>query len=165
MSPRSWRAAVVVFLVVFLGGMGLTGASALWSQQSTAAARVATGHWKATTPGWTVPQQVGIASADYDVLRNTHTAVLTWTPTSAGDRIVPGLTYKVTVVNTDGDGTVRSVGSIVTSGDQRSVSMVISRNWMAIADFRVTITPVYDGVEGQPTVRNVQSIAWDLKFI
>lgn len=165
-GTRTWRAGVIVFLTVFLGGMGITGASALWSQQATASAGVATGHWKDTSqPGWSVPLDVTIASADYDVLRNTHTAVLTWTPRNASDRLVPGITYLVTVVNTDGDGSVHSVGSVVASGDRRSVSMVISRGWLAVADFRMTITPVHGGVSGRPEVRNVQSIAWDLKFI
>ncbi|WP_313816474.1 hypothetical protein [Citricoccus sp.] len=44
-SRRTWRTAVAVFLTVFLGGLSLSGAAALWSQSGTVTARVSTGSW------------------------------------------------------------------------------------------------------------------------
>lgn len=50
-SARTWRAAAVLFLTVLVGGMGLTSAAALWSQQGQVAATVTTGSW--VQSGWT----------------------------------------------------------------------------------------------------------------
>ncbi|WMY78005.1 hypothetical protein [Citricoccus sp. I39-566] len=56
---RTWRAAVVLFLVVFLGGLGLTSAGALWSQQGTVQATVSTGRWTdKPQPGWSWSPEV-----------------------------------------------------------------------------------------------------------
>ncbi|GAB3812695.1 hypothetical protein GCM10028820_06190 [Tessaracoccus terricola] len=44
-TPRTRRAAVVVFLVVFCVGLGWRGAAALWAQESTAEASVSVGTW------------------------------------------------------------------------------------------------------------------------
>jgi predicted ribosomally synthesized peptide with SipW-like signal peptide len=45
MTRSRIRLFLTVFLVVFLGGVGVAGASALWSQQATVQAAVRTGVW------------------------------------------------------------------------------------------------------------------------
>ncbi|REE03718.1 hypothetical protein [Citricoccus muralis] len=52
-SRRTWRTAAVVFLTVFLGGLCLAGANALWSQQGTVQATVTTGTWGPQDIDWT----------------------------------------------------------------------------------------------------------------
>lgn len=155
-GPRTWRAALVVFLVVFLGGMGLTGASALWSQQGTAVSRVATGHWKATTPGWTVPLEVAIERDSYDAFTRRFVATITWIPSLNSDRTVPGLSYLVGLTLV-GDGTVHNVGQVVVDGDKRSVQIQVSREFLSIADFTLRITPLFQGVSGSATVRTIRA--------
>lgn len=62
---RIWRAAVVVFLTVFLGGLGVSGAAALWSHSGTVAATVTTGTWvDYTRPGFDMP--LTVTATDYD---------------------------------------------------------------------------------------------------
>lgn len=45
MTRSTWRVFMTVFLMVFLGGVGVAGASALWSQQATVQTMVRTGVW------------------------------------------------------------------------------------------------------------------------
>jgi hypothetical protein len=45
MTRSRKRLFLTVFLVVFLGGLGVSGASALWSMQTHATVQVATGTW------------------------------------------------------------------------------------------------------------------------
>jgi hypothetical protein len=45
MNRSRWRVFLTVFLVVFLGGLGVSGASALWSLRTNVAATVQTGSW------------------------------------------------------------------------------------------------------------------------
>ncbi|MDI3329717.1 MAG: hypothetical protein QJR09_03135 [Micrococcus sp.] len=47
MTRSLWRTFLTVFLVVFLGGLGVSGAAALWSVQATLTAAVPTGTWAA----------------------------------------------------------------------------------------------------------------------
>lgn len=165
LGPRTWRAAFIVFLAVFLGGMGVSGASALWSQQATTSAGLSTGHWKDTsTTGWSVPMTVELHDVSYELLTRRHTATITWMPTEDSDRIVPELEYVVEVVNPGNDGTVHSVGQVVAAGDTRSVRIHVQRDFLRITDFTVAITPVFNGASGAPEIRTMRAIAWDLYF-
>lgn len=79
---RTWRAAVVLFLVVFLGGLGVTGASALWSGHGTVQAKVTTGTWTDTLqPGWTWNPAVQVKDSNRGP---HHRVVLGWTPPTTG---------------------------------------------------------------------------------
>ncbi|MEW1979583.1 hypothetical protein AB0333_01465 [Citricoccus sp. NPDC079358] len=51
MTRRMWRVAVAVFLTVFLGGLGVAGAAALWSLSGTVSSQVTTGTWGADEDG------------------------------------------------------------------------------------------------------------------
>lgn len=65
LSRDTWRAAVVLFLVVVLGGIGVVSANALWSQQGTVQATVTTGTW-GPTGGNTPPVTDGTVPVGLD---------------------------------------------------------------------------------------------------
>ncbi|MGM7668605.1 SipW-dependent-type signal peptide-containing protein [Microbacterium sp. A93] len=104
-SRRTWRAAVVLFLVVFLGGMGLTGANAWWSQQGSVQTTVTTGTWgpdpspiptpaptptpeptEPTTPP--APWDWGLTLSEGDKVKGEGVVILAWTPPTAGRVVV-----------------------------------------------------------------------------
>jgi hypothetical protein len=76
-SRRTWRTALIVFLVVLLGGSGVSGAYALWSKQSNVTATVKTGTWvDYTRRDWTWEPQV---SAERIRVGGTQDVRFTWT--------------------------------------------------------------------------------------
>lgn len=156
LGPRTWRAAVVTFLVVFLGGLGVSGASALWSQTATATAGITTGYWKSNGPGWKMPLDVSVISqsSSLELFEVRHDVHLGWEPTSVDDRRVDGVAYTVAITELRG-GDVREVGPVRVQGDQGTVTVVVDRNWLGTASFRLTITPRIGDVAGEPTVRTL----------
>ncbi|MEV4901938.1 hypothetical protein AB0K08_11410 [Citricoccus sp. NPDC055426] len=96
-SRRSWRAAVVLFLVVFLGGLGVVSANALWSQQGSVQATVTTGTWgpdPSPTPTPTpqptepvtppAPWDWGLTLLEGDKVKGEGVVILAWTPPAEG---------------------------------------------------------------------------------
>lgn len=80
-SRRTLRAAVVVFLVVFLGGLGTAGASALWSQHGSVQTTVTTGTWGQ-------PWKWDLTLLEGDKVKGEGVVVLAWTPPAEGDVVV-----------------------------------------------------------------------------
>lgn len=62
MTRSPWRTFLTVFLLVFLGGLGVSGAAALWSMQTNVTAQVATGTWGAQPEPSPTPSPTSTAS-------------------------------------------------------------------------------------------------------
>lgn len=114
-ARRRWRAAVVLFLVVVLGGAGVVTANALWSQSGTLQATVTTGSWgsgggsddgSGDGGGSTTPVTDGTQPVDLDPR-------LSFTPTSArplNTRTTSlGFCYDFTVTNVSAESVAWSV--------------------------------------------------------
>lgn len=162
LSPRTWRAAVVVFLSVLLGGLGLSGAAALWSQQSTATVSVGTGTWTDySQPGFSLPLTMATRLTNTSgISQRTHE--ITWAP--AGTPNLQGLnvTYRVQATET-GSLRLRSPSTpLLYEGPNRVTSLTTTRpTWLLPPEsIRVTITPIVNGVAGAPTVKNLW-LTWD----
>jgi hypothetical protein len=139
---RTWRTAVVVFLTVFLGGLGLAGAAALWSQSGAVSATVTTGTWGpdgeggSGTPATDGTQPIGLDRRlaysepsgsfrydgptglgfchDFQITNTSHEPVM-WSvtfDTSKG----PYWGLNPTTVKANGTGTLRSFWGGVTTG-------------------------------------------------
>lgn len=157
-SRRAWRAAAVTFLVVVLAGVGVSAASALWSQKATVATTVTTGSWTDyTRPGWKMPLTVAAQQTGYDVVSRTHTVQLTWSPQLAADQQITGVSYDVKLVLTSGSGTA----TVMPNPAARSATLLIARGFIQSATFQLTITPSIAGVSGEPTVRTLRVSPFD----
>lgn len=142
MNARDLRVGVVVFLAVFLGGLGLAGASALWSQQSTVTATVTTGVWGGS--GCTAPGgPLGVTITQLKDAAGQRTFRVSWNQPA-------GNPYQVSIAVTGGSGLVVSpVGSV--SSTTGSVEVVVKVIGNHTATFSVSIAAVAGGVAGQPT--------------
>lgn len=94
MTRSRWRVFLTVFLVVFLGGFGVSGAAALWSVKVNATASVTTGTW--FSEGFPMPLITDVADWNngdvWVLLVPTRRGVeLAWSP----ERAVDGLRYTV----------------------------------------------------------------------
>ena len=146
LGPRTWRVAIVVFLAVFLGGMGLTSASALWSQETTTTTGVAVGHWE------TAGCAAGTGPLDVRVTETSNSPG-NW----SFDVEWPSekdVAYTVTVTK------VGSVGEIIGSITQRTtngksnVAFKVTEN-NEPATFVIRVTPDSGPWKGAPTTRTL----------
>ncbi|GAA1672306.1 hypothetical protein GCM10010977_17580 [Citricoccus zhacaiensis] len=161
-SRRTWRASVAVFLVVFLGGLGVSGASALWSQQASAKTTVATGTW--VKEGWSMPLNVDAHLQDFDTLLVVaeYDFRFTWNPRQAEYAQLP-LRYEIALTPVRNGRVMTNVPSSV-NGDQRDISVTVLRQGLK-AEFKLTITPVLDGVRGTPTTKTLEVLPFgDYRF-
>lgn len=156
-SRRTWRAAVVLFLVVFLGGLGLTGASALWSQQGTVQATVTTGTWSdGPTKGWRHPLNVSAKWNGVDRHGNVGVRI-SWSPATASPS--DGKTLYTIDVRPLDDGTVHT-RMPADVGTARSKDLQVGMNRWSERAFKVTITPSLEGVTGEVTERTLTVRSW-----
>ncbi|MFC0249967.1 hypothetical protein ACFFIO_15775 [Citricoccus parietis] len=157
-SRRTWRTAVVLFLVVFLGGLGLTGASALWSQQGTVQATVSTGSWCSTPEEkWELPMRIYAADFGWDGSAWVRTA---WKPEN-GRSFDPCVTFKATLEPMKSeDGRVISRRT-VDAGQDPQASYWVATGQDNTATFRLTVTPYMNNVAGKPESVNIIVRVWD----
>lgn len=159
MTTNSLRTFLVVFLTVLLGGLGVSGAAALWSQSGAVKTTVTTGAWvDYTRPGWSLPMTVNAQRTDYSVLQGRYDFRFTWSPEKAPDTTDP-VEYVVMLESTDNGRVISSV-PVTVKGSSRTVDLTVQRIWFRDADFRLTITPVIKGVAGTPTVRTLSTTTW-----
>ncbi|MCC2594703.1 hypothetical protein LKO27_14970 [Tessaracoccus sp. OS52] len=152
LGPRTWRAAVIVFLAVFIGGLMVSGAAALWSQQTTANLTLTTGTWQDPTPVADVPLDVQAVQISFQP--GFQEFKLSWLPTRETDR-QRNLAYTLSVVQTGGSGRVREVGAVVLEGTRHTATVRVDVNNQNpySATFAITITPTVDGVAVPGTTR------------
>ncbi|MEO9247773.1 hypothetical protein ABDK96_08785 [Citricoccus nitrophenolicus] len=156
-SRRTWRAAVVLFLVVFLGGLGLTSASALWSQQGTVQATVTTGSWNdVPQKGWRHPLNVYARLNGVDRHGNVGVRI-SWSPANPSPNDAK-TRYTIDVRPLDG-GSVHT-RMPVDVGTARSKDLQVGMNSRYERNFKVTITPTLDGVSGEVTERALTVRSW-----
>ena len=159
MTRNRLRTFLVVFLTVLLGGLGVSGAAALWSQSGAVKTTVTTGSWvDYTRPGWSLPITVNAQRMDYSVLLGRYDFRFTWSPEKAPDTTDP-VEYVVTLESTDNGKVISSVPVTVKSSS-RTVDLSVQRIWFREADFRLSITPVIKGVAGTPTVKTLSTTTW-----
>lgn len=140
-SPRLF---LTVFLVVFLGGLGVPGAQALWSQSATTVATVQTGTW--ISEGWAMPMDVQVTQVASGT--NSRKFSFSWSPKNPEDAH-PDTTYL-------------PAASALTVPDSLSTSSMAGRHEAGITlgrgsqwngnQLRFTLTPVRNGVRAKPTV-------------
>lgn len=151
-SRRTWRAAVVVFLVVFLGGLGVSGSNALRSQSAHVTAPVATGIWSdGTPPEWSHPLNVDATIDSSDGAGNVG-AHLTWSPRQPAETD-PRVQYSLNLEQVDGGTVTASMPADV--GTARATDAWLDLNDQNVGTFQLTITPSLDGIAGEETVRTV----------
>jgi hypothetical protein len=155
LSRRTWRLAVAVFLTVFLAGSALSGAWALWSQSASVSASISTGTWgKYSQPGWALPLTVTHRRTNNAFTR--YDLQFTWAYTKAPDTTQP-LTYRVEVTPLDANGEVTPAAPVTVTSAQSSASFSLVRDLGTSASYRLTITPVINGVNGASTTRTIQT--------
>jgi hypothetical protein len=95
MNRSRWRMFLTVFLVIFMGGLGVTGASALWSLKTNVTATVQTGSW--FSEGFQWDPQLVFTDRGLSFGRTRQLGRFTWTPPlDAGT----GVKYEVTFTPT-----------------------------------------------------------------
>lgn len=151
-SRRTWRTALIVFLVVFLGGSGVSGAYALWSKQATVTAAVTTGYW--VQPGFDLGLSVAASRARDKDTPKLVGVELSWAP-APNQKPPQGVevTYKV-----EGRGLGKGLGALDPTriesglpyaGTQPNLKIQITRPIIISERFEVTITPYIDGIAGK----------------
>ena len=156
-TRRTWRAAVVLFLVVFLGGLGLTGASALWSQQGAVQTTVTTGSWSdVPQEGWGHPLNVYARLNGVDWHGNVGVRI-SWSPATASPSDAK-TRYTIDVRPLDGGQVLTPLPADV--GTARSKDLWLGMGDRSERNFKVTITPSLEGVTGEVTVRTLTVRSW-----
>ncbi|QCU76998.1 hypothetical protein E7744_01230 [Citricoccus sp. SGAir0253] len=140
--PRTWRAAVVLFLAVLLGGTGLSGAHALWSARGAVTATVATGTWApAREPGWAWQPPVAAVIPEAPAHREL---IIDWAPPADAGTSV---SYATSLTP---QGTGRIVeGPLPVEGDSSAVRYRVHHNFLPDT-FVLTLTATVDGVPSAP---------------
>jgi hypothetical protein len=149
-SPRTWRAAVIVFLTVLLTGTGLTGAAALWSVQGTVTTQVKTAFWIKEGELFPVTISAERRSGGDDWLGVYRGVELNWAPT----RSVPAgtqIAYRV-----EGEGLKGGLlpnrfepGSFSQDPTTATTMNVrITRPYGSPEPFQIRVTPIVNGIEG-----------------
>lgn len=152
---KTWRAAIVVFLTVLLGGLGLTAANALWSQSGSVTTQVSTGEWvDYSRPGFSMP--VTMAVDDAEVLPWVRRSIrLSWTHEAELDAGAQNVTYRVEATEID---KLKVHGrSLPYQGSATEVTIQTTTPvWPAPPEkLRITVTPYVNGVAGAPTVKDL----------
>lgn len=154
---RTRRAAVVLFLVVFLGGLGLSGASAVWSQQGAVQATVTTGSWSdVPQKDWDHPLNVLASLTGVDEQDNV-TVRIGWSPAKPAPND-ESTRYTIDAEPLDG-------GRVHTrlpadGGTARSQDLQLDMDGRHEREVRVTITPSLEGVRGEVTERTLTVRSW-----
>jgi hypothetical protein len=145
-SRRTWRTALIVFLVVLLTGSGVSGASALWSKQATVTTTVSTGTWAPVLDngwGWTpviTARKVTSSSAH-------HQIIIDWPDLQASTPV----TYTATLVP-NGGGQIQATSSV--PGDSSAMQYEIHHNFLPDT-FTFTVTATTDGKTSARVTRTI----------
>jgi hypothetical protein len=153
MMGSKWRIFLTAFLVVFLGGMGVSGAAALWSQSGVIKARVTTGTWiDYSRPNYSMPLKVEVVERSPLVpLRIVRRVQMSWELQEKADTIPSKITYVVDAKRIDDLRIVdNSLPQTVTG---TSVSFVTTTPvWpLPSESIEILITPYVNNVAGTPT--------------
>lgn len=145
MTRNTWRAAIIVFLSVLLGGSGIT-AVALWQQQRNVSIPVATGFWGG------LPVDVQVERMNSMLLR--YRIAVTNKPGRAQDAHIP-VTYRIDLkpLNHTGSVDTRDL-PLVTEG---TAWIDFSREPFSAPRFRLTVTPIVDGTALAPTTKTLST--------
>jgi hypothetical protein len=142
MTRSRWRMFLTVFLVVFMGGLGVTGASALWSLETNVAATVRTGTWVRET-GWTWKTEITVVRVERGSERYVHVIAAD----APGSRPGARTTYRATLTGTKGF-TTQSSGPLTTPSHEFG----IVKNDSSIV-YTLTVTATVDGFTSAPVSR------------
>lgn len=142
-SRRHVRLFLAVFLVVFLSGLGVSGAWALWSQSATTVATVKTDTWvDYTRPGFSLPLTVEAhtsgGSGGWDLVAQWSRDI------QDGARV----TYRGSLEYIRPGGGPGSSTSINGSGQSATVSTNAPPGGSQ-SDYKLTLTPIVNRVEGK----------------
>lgn len=152
---RTWRAALILFLTILLGGLGLTGANALWAQSGAVTAQVSTGKWiDYSRSGFSMPLTVSVDDAKdvpwYPFRRSIR---LSWTTAETLDPGSQKVTYRVHATKIDA---LEVRGSALPyQGSASAVTFETTTplsGWPA-ESLEISVTPVVNGVVGTSTVK------------
>lgn len=151
------RMFMTMFLVVFLGGLGVSGAHALWSQTGKVQATIMTGTWTSGPQSdWSHPLSVTADLRDSDWFGNV-VVKLAWSPDKASDTN-GRVRYKVNLEPADGGRVLTTMPQEV--GTSRSMDVRLHMNGRLERNFTLTIIPTLDGVQGEVTTRTLTVRSW-----
>lgn len=154
-GPRTWRAAVVLFLTVLLAGAGLTGASALWAQSGAVTAQVTTGTWvDYSRSGFTMPLKLAVKDAKWSGI-GTRSIQMSWTNEAEVNAGTQKITYSVEATE---NSALRLHGrALPYRGSAAAVTFETTTPvWpFSAQSLKITVTPYVDGVAGTPTIKNL----------
>lgn len=149
---RHLRLFLSVFLIVFLGGLGTSGAAALWSQSATVETTVQTGTWGVdrTRPGWPMPLNFQVNQTASGT--KNRTLIVSWSPQKTED-VQLNARYEWAH-----EGPPRHHNYVLLVRSSTSREFRVSQQTGGSAppqfanhEFRVTVTPSVNGVNAKPT--------------
>lgn len=153
-GPRTWRAAVVLFLTVFAVGLGLSGASAVWTQSGAVTAQVTTGKWvDYSRSGFSMPLAASVTRTDCSLVHCW--TQLSWKNDAKLNSGTDKVTYRLEATEND---RLRVIGpNRPIEGSAPETTLWTSRPLPGFRaeSLRVTITPYVNGVAGTPTVKDL----------
>ncbi|WP_422115703.1 hypothetical protein [Brachybacterium sp. UNK5269] len=151
-GPRTWRAAVVLFLTVFVVGLGLSGASAVWTQSGAVTAQVTTGKWvDYSRSGFSMPLVASTSRADCNPF--FCSTRLSWTNDAKLNSGTDKVTYRVEATQIDRMRVIEPGRPNQSSASE--MTLTTSRPYGRAESVRITITPYVNGVAGTPTVKEL----------
>lgn len=152
---RTLRAAFILFLTVFLGGLGLTGANALWAQSGAVTAQVSTGKWvDYSRSGFSMPVTMSVDDAKVQpwIRRSIR---LSWTNAAGLNPATHKVTYRVKAEEIQ---KLKVTGQTLPyEGSAAEVTLETTTPVLAQPPeyLRITVTPYVNGVAGTPTVKDL----------
>lgn len=150
---RTWRAALILFLTILLGGLGLTGANALWAQSGAVTAQVSTGKWvDYSRSGFSMPLTIAVDDAkDVPWYPTRRSIRLSWTTAAQLDPGTQKITYRVDARKISA---LEVRGSALPyQGSAAAVTFETTRPYFRTETLEITVTPFVNGVTGTPTVK------------
>lgn len=154
MIRSRWRLFLSVFLVVFLGGVGVSGAAALWSQNGLIKAQITTGTWiDYSRKDFPMPLTGFSSDARFSGL-GEHRIGVSWKNATASDPTTPQVAYQVDALG--GDLRVRN-RSLPQRVSATSVSFITTTPilWSDPEHIDIRITPYVNDVPGTPTTQRI----------
>jgi hypothetical protein len=139
MNRSRWRMFLTVFLVVFFGGIGISGATALWSLQTKVTGVVETATWGRET-GWPWKTDVAVVRVEQQGERYVRITSAVAPDSTLGSTT----TYQATISGTKGFPTERSGPHTTPSHEFR-----IIKNDGSIV-YTVSVTATVDGLTSAP---------------
>jgi hypothetical protein len=147
MNRSRWRVFLTVFLVIFLGGFGISGAAALWSLKTNVTAQISTGTW--FSPGFTWEPTITVIDRGTTPLGWWQNATFTWTAPQGA----PGTArFYVDFTPTVSNPSVRERPANPISALTMNVQTSRPQAWSS-ESFRVRFQAEVDGVRSAPVCR------------